>query len=233
MDCTPLVVESSSILLWALGPPAIRFARLLPTSLLCPFRTELMPAAPIESGARSVASRGWGPPLVAHQRRGQCQSYSEAGHLSRLDLCIQSTEEMKMIAAPNRPGLPGKSQLPGSLATVNPFARSASQPALPSLAEGASNPAIPIPPPKRPVMAEAPRCTEKACVYPAALGGSGKCVQHQRQQCEPALFEMRQPSMLLLDCAKFGLPEDEPEDSRFRDRRRQAKQRESFLEGAA
>jgi hypothetical protein len=39
--------------------------------------------------------------------------------------------------------------------------------------------------------------------------------------------------MILLDCAKFGLPEEEPEDSRFRDRRRLAAQREAFLGGAA
>ena len=143
------------------------------------------------------------------------------------------TEEMKMTVAPNRPSLPVKQGLPESLQSVNPSTASTSPPPLSPLAGGASNRAISIPPAKKPVRIEARRCAEKGCIYPAGPGESGRCRQHQRQQHEPTLFHSRQPSMILLDCAKFGLPEEEPEDSRFRDRRRLAAQREAFLGGAA
>jgi hypothetical protein len=137
-----------------------------------------------------------------------------------------------MTVAPNRPGLPGKQVLPESLQTVNPSTASPSPPALSPLAD-ASKRAISIPPAKKPVRIEARRCVERGCIYPAGPGKSERCLQHQRQQREPTLFHSRQPSMILLDCAKFGLPEEEPEDSRFRDRRRLAAQREAFLGGAA
>src|SRR5208337_374902 len=153
--------------------------------------------------------------------------------LMRPESCIPRTEEIKMTVAPNRPGLPGKQLLPESLQTVNLSPASTSPPPLLPSAESASNRAISIPPAKRPVRIEARRCGERGCIYPAGPGESGRCLQHQRQQREPALFHSRQPSMILLDCAKFGLPEEEPEDSRFRDRRRLAAQREAFLGGAA
>ncbi len=153
--------------------------------------------------------------------------------LMRPESCIPRTEEIKMTVAPNRPGLPVKHALPESLQTVNPSTASASPPPLSPLAGGASSRAISIPPAKKPVRIEARRCAEKGCIYPAGPGETGRCLQHQRQQREPALFHSRQPSMILLDCAKFGLPEEEPEDSRFRDRRRLAAQREAFLGGAA
>ena len=135
-----------------------------------------------------------------------------------------------MTIASNRPRLPGQHDLPESLQTLNPSTGSASPP---PLAEGTSSRAISIPPAKKPVRIEARRCIERGCIYPAGPGESGRCLQHQRQQHEPALFHSRQPSMILLDCAKFGLPEEEPEDSRFRDRRRLLAQREAFLGGAA
>jgi hypothetical protein len=76
------------------------------------------------------------------------------------------------------------------------------------------------------------RCSVKGCVFPAA-SGEGNCVQHDRQRQEPSLFSSRQPSMLLLDRAKFGSLDAEPEDSRANDRRRMAKIRENFLDGVA
>jgi len=153
--------------------------------------------------------------------------------MMRPESSIPRTEEMKMTVAPTRPGLPGKPFLPESLQIVNPSTASASPPPSSTLAEGASNRASSIPPAKRPVRTEARRCAERGCIYPAGPGESGRCLQHQRQHREPALFHSRQPSTILLDCAKFGLPEEEPEDSRFRDRRRLAAQREAFLGGAA
>jgi hypothetical protein len=72
-------------------------------------------------------------------------------------------------------------------------------------------------------------------VFPAAGGGIGKCRQHQRQYREPALFSSVQPSTLLLDRAKFGLPDSdsEPRVSRSSDRRRLTKLWQAFREGAA
>ena len=77
------------------------------------------------------------------------------------------------------------------------------------------------------------RCREKGCVFPAARSESGRCLQHDRQYSEPALFHSQQPSMLLLDQAKFGLPDSEPDDSRARDRRRFAVLREANLDEAS
>ena len=79
----------------------------------------------------------------------------------------------------------------------------------------------------------AARCSEKGCVFPAARSESGKCRQHDRQHSEPALFRSRQPSTLLLDHAKFGVPESGPQEARPNDKRRMSKLWESFLEGAA
>jgi hypothetical protein len=107
-------------------------------------------------------------------------------------------------------------------------------------AENRCNQSALILPPDRPdlagIEAAAQRCSEKGCVFPAAGGGTGKCRQHQRQYREPALFTSLQPSTLLLDRAKFGLPDSdssEPRVSRSSDRRRQTKLWQAFLEGAA
>ncbi len=79
------------------------------------------------------------------------------------------------------------------------------------------------------------RCSEKGCVFPPALRGSGRCCHHDRQDQEPALFLSQQPSMLLLDHAKFGLADSEFErgGSRSSDRRRLARLWETFQEGIA
>ena len=96
-----------------------------------------------------------------------------------------------------------------------------------------------ISPAKRPPPAGVPilsaRCNEKGCVFPAALLGSGRCCHHDRQDQEPALFLSQQPSMLLLDHAKFGLADSEFErgGSRSGDRRRLARLWETFQEGIA
>ncbi|HUZ45574.1 MAG TPA: hypothetical protein VMW54_02935 [Terriglobia bacterium] len=72
------------------------------------------------------------------------------------------------------------------------------------------------------------RCEERGCVFPAASAQSGKCVYHERQMEEPALFRSQQPSHLLLDPAR-GMPTDEEYDeSRKRDRLRLAKEWEEF-----
>ena len=77
------------------------------------------------------------------------------------------------------------------------------------------------------------RCRQKACVFPAQLSGCGECAYHRRQSLEPDFFQSMQPSSLLLDQAKFGLPDSEPEDGRVRDRHRLAAERVRFILGDA
>lgn len=79
----------------------------------------------------------------------------------------------------------------------------------------------------------APRCCERGCIFPATGSGTGRCLQHDLEELEPALFISCQPTMLLLDQAKFGLPDPEADYSRARDRRRLAVLREEFLEEVA
>ena len=80
-----------------------------------------------------------------------------------------------------------------------------------------------------------PRCDEKGCVFPVAGPGKSKCLNHRREEDEPKHFGSSQPTVLLLDRARFGLPdpETEPDDSRARDRRRELAEREAFLEETA
>lgn len=65
-----------------------------------------------------------------------------------------------------------------------------------------------------------PRCSEKGCVFPASLRGSGKCSYHLHQQEEPALFRSHQPSGLLLDPARSMPTGRDESGGRKRDRRR-------------
>jgi len=78
-----------------------------------------------------------------------------------------------------------------------------------------------------------PRCCQKACVFPAQPGGCGECAYHRRQSLDPSCFQSLQPSFLLLDQAKFGLPDSEPDDGRVRDRHRLAAERVQFMLGDA
>ena len=78
-----------------------------------------------------------------------------------------------------------------------------------------------------------PRCCRKGCVFPAQPDGDGECAYHRRQTLEPGCFQSQQPSFLLLDQAKFGLPDSEPDDERLRDRHRLAEQRVRLMLGDA
>jgi len=75
------------------------------------------------------------------------------------------------------------------------------------------------------------RCCVRGCVYPS--GPTGLCLDHQRQAQEPRFFHSHQPTMLVLDQARFGVPDSELDDTRSHDRRRLAAAREVFLEEAA
>jgi hypothetical protein len=62
-------------------------------------------------------------------------------------------------------------------------------------------------------------------------GGRGECAYHRREYLEPACFTSQQPTRLLLDHARFSLPDFDAEDTRARDRRRLAAERvRSMLE---
>lgn len=56
------------------------------------------------------------------------------------------------------------------------------------------------------------------------------CLHHDRELREPNLFSSRQPTRLVLEHAKFGIPEVEVDTSRARDRRRMLRIREAFFE---
>jgi len=73
------------------------------------------------------------------------------------------------------------------------------------------------------------RCCYKGCVFPAQTAGRGECAHHLLQWLEPDCFQSQQPSLLLLDQARFGLPDSEPDDERLRDRHRLAEQRVQFM----
>jgi hypothetical protein len=75
-----------------------------------------------------------------------------------------------------------------------------------------------------------PRCSERACVFPARAGAGGRCAQHDRQNREPSLFSSHQPTHVVLERGRFDVPETEIDISRFHDRRKLAALREAFLE---
>ena len=90
-----------------------------------------------------------------------------------------------------------------------------------------THPLEPASSPPAPRLSE--RCSVKGCVFPAASEGQTKCRYHELLQSEGELFQSHQPSHLLALHAPFGIPDTEPDDSRFKDRERQAAEREAFL----
>ena len=95
-------------------------------------------------------------------------------------------------------------------------------PADPRTEKGASAPPAP---------GQSARCSVKGCVFPAPLQGGRVCRYHEllHSSVEAGLFESQQPTLLLSLQAPFGIPDEEPDDSRQRDRKRQATEREEFL----
>ncbi|MGH9450976.1 MAG: hypothetical protein ACRD11_10595 [Terriglobia bacterium] len=85
-------------------------------------------------------------------------------------------------------------------------------------------------PPAEPAAPVSPRCSERGCVFPAAPGCDGKCLHHLRQFREPILFSSYQPTRAVLDRGRFGVPGEEVDTSRNRDRRQLVAMREAFLE---
>ena len=74
------------------------------------------------------------------------------------------------------------------------------------------------------------RCCVRGCIYPA--DPTGMCLDHQRQTKEPRFFRSHQPTLLVMDQARFDVV-DAGDDTRTHDRRRLAAAREAFLEEAA
>lgn len=74
------------------------------------------------------------------------------------------------------------------------------------------------------------RCIERGCVFPAAAGAGGRCVQHYRQAHEPILFSSHQPTRVVLERAGFGIDSVEEDPSKTEDRRRLRELREAFMD---
>jgi hypothetical protein len=72
------------------------------------------------------------------------------------------------------------------------------------------------------------RCSEKGCVYPASLQGSGRCSYHLHMQEEPLYFRSHQPTGMLLDPARLTPSDKDSDGGRKRDRRRMADIWEQF-----
>ena len=75
------------------------------------------------------------------------------------------------------------------------------------------------------------RCSTKGCVFPARFPWTSLCRYHEllESETESSLFESWQPTYLLSLKAPCEFLEEEFDDSRERDRRRQAAEREAFL----
>lgn len=80
-----------------------------------------------------------------------------------------------------------------------------------------------------PAVRQSERCSVKGCVFPASSEGGTKCHYHELLQSDGELFQSHQPSHLLALHAPFGIPDTEPDDSRYKDRERQAAEREAFI----
>ena len=96
-------------------------------------------------------------------------------------------------------------------------------------ADGGIPPLVAPPGPRPP----SNRCQTKGCIFPVEDDHATHCPLHTLTEAEPKHFESLQPSLVLLEQAKFGLPDPEYEDTRARDRRRLADLRERQLEEVA
>lgn len=124
-------------------------------------------------------------------------------------------------ASPQSPAQPC-----GGLA-VQPCLAQAPSPRPPSTPFAVSQPAKPATVPLCPLPSV--RCSVKGCVFPVSIQGHSQCHYHDLLQSEAQLFQSHQPSHLLSLQAPFGIPDEEPDDSRQQDRKKLAAERESFI----
>jgi hypothetical protein len=73
------------------------------------------------------------------------------------------------------------------------------------------------------------RCAVKGCVFPVSSDAKRRCRYHELFASEAHLFQSHQPSHLLAIQALPDILEIEVDDSRQKDRARQAAEREAFL----
>lgn len=155
-------------------------------------------------------------------------------------VCSPANSQVNALARSPRPAS-------WPITVLSPKPRSLGQRAPSSISHAIRSPRSPLPAPSAPAQSLGisllsdssalrgfvPRCSEKGCVFPQSRPGCAKCRQHERQSSEPDLFASRQPSVLLLDRAKFGVPDSDVDDqgSRATDRRNIAKLWQSFQEG--
>jgi len=64
------------------------------------------------------------------------------------------------------------------------------------------------------------RCSVKACPFPTADNRERECAHHHRMRTHPKCFESQTCSFAMLTQAIYGLPTQEPDDGRMRDRNR-------------
>lgn len=81
------------------------------------------------------------------------------------------------------------------------------------------SPVKPVLPPASVSFPGGTRCRQKGCVFPAGSSAGGVCHYHALEESEPKCFRSYQPSRLLLENAKFGIPYAGFVDDRARDRR--------------
>ncbi|MGH9396187.1 MAG: hypothetical protein ACRD18_04985 [Terriglobia bacterium] len=124
----------------------------------------------------------------------------------------------------------GASTLPKVAITTITTVPAQAPAALPSPGPLAWRPASMRKPEMASTLPQAARCSERGCVFPAAPGCDGKCLHHLRQSREPILFSSYQPTRAVLDRGRFGVPSEEIDTSRNRDRRQLVAMREAFLE---
>jgi hypothetical protein len=123
---------------------------------------------------------------------------------------------------------------PSRLSAIRPFERSWVPPAdspalLPPLAP-AWKTGVSVQRPEAQPMAATTRCSERGCVFPAAAGTGGRCIQHDRQAREPMLFSSHQPTRVVMERAGFGFDAVEEDSSKDADQRRLRELRDAFLD---
>ena len=116
---------------------------------------------------------------------------------------------------------------PCGVLAVQPCLAPTPSPHPPSTPLAVSQPPKPATAPPAPMPSR--RCAVKGCVFPVSIQGHNQCHYHDLLQSEAELFQSHQPSHLLSLQAPFGIPDEEPDDSRQQDRKKLAAERESFI----
>ena len=151
-----------------------------------------------------------------------------AGHSgTAVSSLIESMERTWLMSNPT--ASPYSSASSASREPAQASGRVAAQPSPEACGTLSTTPPLIPPQEEATAPAAADRCSVKGCVFPASQPATPRCRYHEHLHSEGQLFQSHQPSYLLTLRAPYGIPADEPEDSREHDRRRQAMEREEFL----